>query len=108
MFSTRKSAKQVIRENKRTINRSIREIDRVLNRNKREKVPRIHMHLHVINTQEKIENEIKRLAKQVQTQAVRQLCRDLDRINQTEQQMNKFKTTLIKLKTKLACNQVIE
>eukprot|EP01083_Nonionella_stella_P164118 542356_1 len=83
MFSTRKSAKQVIRENKRTVNRSIREIDRELNRNKREK--------------KKIENEIKRLAKQGQTQAGRQLCRDLVRINQTEQQMIKLKATLRQL-----------
>eukprot|EP01083_Nonionella_stella_P300186 1023386_1 len=82
-FGSKKTLKQVIRENKRIVNRSIREIDREQNRLKREK--------------KRAEAEMKRLGKEGQIQAVKHLCKDVVRMNQSQQHMAKLKATLRQL-----------
>eukprot|EP01084_Bolivina_argentea_P062399 114104_1 len=90
----KKSFKQKLRETKRIINRSIRELDRELNRTKREK--------------KKAENEIKRLAKQGQNAAVKNLCKDIVRMQTTEKKFIRLKAELRTFSAKMDNDQSID
>lgn len=87
IWGDKKTVKQIIREQKRINNRSIRELDRELNRLKRE--------------QTKAENEMRRLAKQGQMQAVRHLAKDIVRMKDTQTKFIKLKAELRSLSAQM-------